>query len=65
MNQAFAHAQIYPHLHPHAYTSPILDLILSLLWIGGVALFALLLIRVTRQLIQSRNDKSVSPRNTD
>jgi hypothetical protein len=52
MNTAFAHEQIYPHIHPHADTSGWSDILLSVLWLGGLALifyFAFRLIALARR----------------
>lgn len=65
IHQAYAHDQIYPHIHPHSQSTPVLDIILSLLWIGGIAGLSFLVIRVTRHLIQIRSRKPDAGNETD
>lgn len=55
--QALAHDQIYPHIHPHAQSSATMDIVLSLVWIAALVFVALLLVKVTRHIIQSQPRK--------
>lgn len=32
MNTAYAHAQTYPHAHPHVHSEPGSDLLLTVIW---------------------------------
>jgi hypothetical protein len=57
MNSAFAHEQVYPHIHPHQPVSHSTDLLLTALYVAGLVFATFLLMKIVIAVVRQIRDK--------